>query len=493
MILAPFGVGTIDQALMSVIAVKHSSVRAFGLAGKVVILDEVHSYDSYTGTLIEALIKELLALGSTVIVLSATLRKSVRAGLLGLPADRGRLSSDYPLVTSLYPDGEMKESGALPVSERTICIKHGTDIQEAIDSAIYDAMSCKYVLWIENSVSDAQNAFARFSARCSGIVGVGLLHSRFLGFDRAGKEKEYTALFGKDGWINRKGKGFILVGTQILEQSLDIDADVLYTRIAPADMLFQRIGRLWRHVHPDRDGVPTCHIIHPGIEDVRKDPDVLGVSAAVYSGYVLYRTLCVFSPLESVNTPGDIRMILDSVYEDRNEEQWPRILSLKRNLDRRRRDMIDLSRRSLSKIGVVPDDFATSRYSDMRTRQVMILARIDLDRKSVILYTGEELLLSTNGKLPIERANIALKLEQSMITVPERQCPDICSPKKLLDLLSGYVFVGGGDHGADSSDELVVLLVDDHGRLMDASGNIICGYRYSTNMGYHIIKEVING
>ena len=77
-ILAPFGVGTIDQALMSVINVKHSSLRAFGLAGKVVIIDELHSYDEYTGSLILYLIKLIRKLGGTVIILSATLRNETK-------------------------------------------------------------------------------------------------------------------------------------------------------------------------------------------------------------------------------------------------------------------------------------------------------------------------------------------------------------------------------------------------------------------------------
>lgn len=91
-ILAPFGVGTIDQALMSVMGVKHSSVRTLGLLGKVVILDEVHSYDMYTGTIVDALVKELRELGCTVIVLSATLTQQRR----GMLADQPSPAEAYP-------------------------------------------------------------------------------------------------------------------------------------------------------------------------------------------------------------------------------------------------------------------------------------------------------------------------------------------------------------------------------------------------------------
>src|SRR5713101_4049717 len=99
-LLTPFGVGTIDQALLGIVAAKHFFVRLFGLAGKVVILDEVHTYDLYTGTLVSALVKRLRELHCTVIVLSATLTEKRRRELLGL-SDGRRLSAAYPLVSGM--------------------------------------------------------------------------------------------------------------------------------------------------------------------------------------------------------------------------------------------------------------------------------------------------------------------------------------------------------------------------------------------------------
>ena len=98
-ILAPFAVGTVDQALMSVMDVKHGMVRSFGLAGKVVILDEVHSYDVYTGTILNALVESLRQSACTVILLSATLTARQKAGILRLPAGLD-LNKSYPLVTA---------------------------------------------------------------------------------------------------------------------------------------------------------------------------------------------------------------------------------------------------------------------------------------------------------------------------------------------------------------------------------------------------------
>ncbi|MFB8830509.1 HD domain-containing protein [Azotobacter sp. CWF10] len=112
-LLAPFAVGTLDQALMAAMNVKHGFVRAFGLAGKVVILDEIHTYDAYTGTLLDALVDLLRQLQCTVIVLSATLNRERRGQLL----DCRVASSDYPLITAV-PAGGAPGEVAVPVTDR---------------------------------------------------------------------------------------------------------------------------------------------------------------------------------------------------------------------------------------------------------------------------------------------------------------------------------------------------------------------------------------
>src|SRR5207248_6281763 len=88
-LLAPFGVGTIDQALLAVLQTRHVFVRLFGLAGKCVVLDEVHAYDAYMTTLMERLLRWLAALGCPVMLLSATLPRDKRVKLLRAYAGDG--------------------------------------------------------------------------------------------------------------------------------------------------------------------------------------------------------------------------------------------------------------------------------------------------------------------------------------------------------------------------------------------------------------------
>lgn len=317
-ILAPFAAGTIDQALMAVMNVRHGFVRAFGLAGKVVILDEVHSYDAFTGTIINRLVDELCKIHCTVIILSATLTESQRRTLLAL--DRNiQLSAAYPLVSALGADTAScpEEIACSSESEARVAISCTADSDGLIATVLDRASTGEQVLWIENTVADAQDVFKQLSARSVGMnVDCGLLHSRFIKGDREEKEASWVSLYGKDGIDKRKEKGHILVGTQVLEQSIDIDADYLVSRLCPTDMLLQRIGRLWRHRMNDgcrpAGARRQVTIIAPLCQDAAEKPRQFGKSGAVYSEYVLIRTLEIWSKLTSIVVPDDIRSLIET-------------------------------------------------------------------------------------------------------------------------------------------------------------------------------------
>ena len=180
-LLAPFGVGTIDQSLLGVVAAKHFFVRQFGLAGKVVILDEVHTYDLYTSTLIDALVKRLRELECTVIILSATLTEKRRRELLGLSEDQP-ISATYPLVSGVA--GSLIEQPCTPPPPKSIVVRAFTGDPLAED-VIAQAQRGACVLWIRNTVDEAQETYRGLqSAKFQGGPPVALLHSRFPFFRR---------------------------------------------------------------------------------------------------------------------------------------------------------------------------------------------------------------------------------------------------------------------------------------------------------------------
>jgi CRISPR-associated endonuclease/helicase Cas3 len=319
-LLAPFGVGTIDQALMAVMNVKHGFVRAFGLVGKVVILDEVHTYDAYTGTILDALVSFLRAIGCTVIILSATLSMQRRGAILG--AEVGE--EGYPLVTVMSATGRVTEKTAPVAPGKEVKLSWPKNPEQVINEALSRALEGQQVLWIENTVGEAQQCYLDLAARCADLgLECGLLHSRCTVSDREKKEEYWVSLYGKKGGKRRLECGRILVGTQVLEQSLDIDADFLVTRFAPLDMLLQRMGRLWRHASTPRStsAVREAWILAPELKAAVSSPtSAFGASAWVYSPYVLCRSLETLEGRPCITLPDDIRPLINATYDQRTEE-----------------------------------------------------------------------------------------------------------------------------------------------------------------------------
>lgn len=339
-LLATYGVGTIDQALQGVVAVKHFFVRRFALAGKVVILDEVHSYDIYTGTLITALIRELVNLRCSVIVLSATLTAARRRELLAAAGlQEPDAPANYPLVTV----GEQPQCRHLtpawkprpPVTLRVASITEAQTLSELIDRA----EAGQQVLWIRNTVIEAQAAFRAVSGSIKeGTVRVAILHSRFPFAQRHKAEAVWLRRLGpqaRNRWKRRfdpsasgiapKPRGAILIATQVVEQSVDIDLDFIVSDLAPTDMLLQRIGRLWRHERPERPAaVPEFWIRLP---ELSPEPDAaalklsLGRSARVYAPYVLLRSMEVWRARTTISLPTDIRPLLEATYADPPQDE----------------------------------------------------------------------------------------------------------------------------------------------------------------------------
>lgn len=327
-LLAPFGVGTVDQALLGVVAAKHFFVRHFALAGKVVILDEIHSYDVYTGTLIDKLITTLETLGCTVIILSATLTGRRRSQLLcGWETDLTPSEQPYPLLTGRLENQPIEPVETTPPKSRMVQVDF-MPLDSARDEAI--ALACKggVVLWICNTVGAAQKQFKLLQERCNGEFKLGLLHSRMIFTNREQREQEWMTRLGKES-LSRCGS--ILVSTQVVEQSVDLDADLLITELAPTDMLLQRLGRLWRHERGDRpiDAPRICIIEEEkSLGELREMAPkaiiaALGGKARVYDPYVLLRSLEVWQARTEIAIPEEVRALLEATYLVRDEaDSW---------------------------------------------------------------------------------------------------------------------------------------------------------------------------
>jgi CRISPR-associated helicase Cas3/CRISPR-associated endonuclease Cas3-HD len=309
-LILPFGVGTIDQLLMSILTTRYNFIRTFGLVNKVVILDEVHCYDVYTGKLLDLLIKRLRELDCTVIMLSATLTHKRKEELFGHSL---RKISTYPLISVQDAKGKMKYKSAKKSSTKIVRVRKMHQISTAMQEAIKRANAGQQVLWVCNLVD---KAVAIYNQLKDLVPESAVLHSRFIPSLRGPLEEKWLTRLGKKG---DRSKGCILVTTQVCEQSVDIDADFLITDIAPSDMLLQRIGRLFRFFFLNRKFEPEVWIMTPDLQNITSAKDLrkaFGNTALLYSPFVLYRTYRQWLRRGTIVVPDDIRDILESTYRD---------------------------------------------------------------------------------------------------------------------------------------------------------------------------------
>ncbi|HQE02721.1 MAG TPA: CRISPR-associated helicase Cas3' [Bacillota bacterium] len=331
-LLADFVVGTIDQLLLAALKQKHVMLRHLGLANKVVIIDECHAYDAYMGRYLDMALRWLGRYKVPVIVLSATLPAQKRRAIIDAYLNQDSAAQpftdplsksvpaavqkpdwadnrSYPLIT--YSDGDKVKQTAVPVDcevSRTISILPLAEDQltEKLDELLSDG-GCAGV--IANTVQRAQ-AIANNLRGHFGHSTVRLLHSRFLAPHRSEKEREILAELGKPGPDTRRPSKRILVGTQVLEQSLDIDFDVLVTDLCPMDLLLQRIGRLHRHARSRPDKLKHACCLVMGMEGDEFEPG----AQHIYGAYLLMRTRALLPP--RLTLPQDIPNLVQNVYDD---------------------------------------------------------------------------------------------------------------------------------------------------------------------------------
>jgi CRISPR-associated endonuclease/helicase Cas3 len=309
-LILPFGVGTVDQLLMSILTTRFNFVRTFGLVNKVVVLDEVHCYDVYTGKLLDLLVKRLRELNCTVVMLSATLTQKRKEELFGHNLKK---VGTYPLITVQRADGKMRYKSAKKSSTKIVRVRKMHQIGMALNEAVKRANAGQQVLWVCNLVDKA----VAIHNQLKGMVPESAtLHSRFIPSLRRPLEEKWLTRLGKKG---DRSKGCILVTTQVCEQSVDIDADFLITDIAPSDMLLQRIGRLHRHPFSNRPCDPEVWIMTPDLQNITSAKELraaFGNTALLYSPFVLYRTYRQWLRRGIISVPDDIRDILENTYRD---------------------------------------------------------------------------------------------------------------------------------------------------------------------------------
>ncbi len=332
--LGSMSVATVDQILMGVLGIKHQFVRSFGTRKSVLILDEIHSFDAYMYGLIEKVLKGQHDSFSSVILLSATL--PINQKRLLLDTYQGEVISDaYPLITQVDLEGkttvfELEQKTEQKIIQNEVWISpnqlpDNKQCQQLIDWANAGAM----VAVICNTVKDAQLLYSLISTKTD--RNVDLFHARYAVADRQRTEREILNKYGK----HAKRGGSLLIATQVIEQSLDLDFDVIVSQIAPIEFLMQRMGRLWRHerlasqvdLFPRTKAIkePLFITLSPALKNVEDNfATAYAGSGFVYKNIrVLYRTQKYLEHNAQMSFPLCYREAINHIHEDESYPDEP--------------------------------------------------------------------------------------------------------------------------------------------------------------------------
>lgn len=320
--LADFVTATVDQMLMLALKRKHVMLLHLGLSEKVVIIDEVHAYDAYMNEYLEMALQWLGSYKTPVILLSATLPSARRMSLirayLGIKKsdDSFEKEQGYPLLT--WTDGKDIHQRRLSYdgAHKTVSVrKCADDDVVSIAKNVTENGGCVGV--IVNTVRRAQ----MFAELLQDNAKVLLYHAQFVLPDRAKKEKQLVDLVGKNSTPESRS-GLVVVGTQVLEQSLDIDFDMLITDMCPMDLLLQRMGRLHRHergVRPDTAQTPVCYVITDEYTNMES------ASRKIYSHWLINKTADTLP--DSITLPDDISPLVQEVYSATSDECYDKYIN----------------------------------------------------------------------------------------------------------------------------------------------------------------------
>lgn len=439
-LLSPFGVGTVDQSLLCVLQTRHWFVRSFGLAGKVVIFDEVHAYDAYMGAIFERLLHWLAELDCTVIILSATLPEARRKALARAYSGREDAETTrYPRLTLAqprrYPDSE---AGCPPLClavpmERTheVSIEFASTHLNPLAATLNRSLEgggCAAVVC--NTVDRAIEVFKHMRDHLSETECL-LFHARTLRMWRRQIEQDVLRKFGKRQGGERV-KSFnpyrparaVLVATQVIEQSLDLDFDLMVSEIAPIDLILQRAGRLHRHLRQRPPGLESPRlIVLCDAETSGPPPTSFGKGTeSVYDRYVLLRTWRLLRERGKIDVPSEVEPLVEAVYGSSPtpaDERWDKALKVaKDKMEFSRRESEEAARKMLvcgprNPVDLV-EEFneqlieendpkvhravrAATREGEPSVTVVMLPAGTDLDRQTTILQVRE--MLDRSAKL----------------------------------------------------------------------------------------------
>ena len=446
-LLANVGVGTIDQVLLATLPKKHQPLRLLGLFRKVLILDEIHSADPYMFELLKSVLKVHLHQGGYAILLTATLNQEKRESLAKLWTQTGEKSTEKLIYSEAFPLATQIIAGENQVIEtplaspqrltRSVKVDFIHTIDGVTDYLVNQLQNGHCAVWVRNTVQDAIDAYhlmLDIGIKSDDIL---LFHSRFTQLDRGKIEAQVLETFGKTS-TSAKRRGKLLIATQVFQESLDADADIMVSDLCPIDYLIQRAGRLHRHKRnangnrteiSDTRPLPVLKILAPLFDN---NPDSNWYSQLFPTAQYVYRhvgqlwlTMKILQHKGGIKLPQDARELIESVYSSASQDQIPEQLEQASMIE----NSANQVRRSRGKTNIIQwekgyhtdsglwaldknnNDEISSRLQEIPTEEIVVLIEL-------------------NGKLDFYAHKENFPIEQSIIKISEKKASKL---KKLDD------------------------------------------------------------
>jgi CRISPR-associated endonuclease/helicase Cas3 len=427
-----WAVGTIDQALMAVLTSRYNALRLFGLAGKTVIVDEVHACDPYMQGLLLQLLRWLGSFGAPVVLLSATLTGRAAAALVTAyleGAGHRRRARHFPgrAVAPGYPGWLYADAAAgtvtnvpvplppakpLKVSAREISSCPGPGGRAAADrgpalrselAPLVRSGGCALVIC--TTVDEAQQTFCQLRDWFGELSADGvtppeleLLHARYPAWQREQISRRVMDRYGKNEKDSRP-RAAVLVATAIVEQSLDLDFDLIVSDLAPIALLLQRAGRCWRHEILRKirrpawaTGPRLAVLVPPGGP---RAPQLFGSWKAVYDESLLTGTYRLLADRGEVRIPEDVQDLVDAVYTDESL-----VTGIETAVAARIGD--EIARSELARLVAIPAPSAIDSLAELTTSDVdpeLLATRFDADSVRAL-----PVFVSDDGRQWLDRA-----------------------------------------------------------------------------------------
>lgn len=385
-LLAPVAIGTVDQVMMAALPYKHQTLRLLGLHNKTLIVDEIHAADSFMLQILYSLLEIHMRQGGSAILLSATLSMQQREQLAQcwqVEPEPITINCDkFPLATqvSCYGQTVEKPIDSRKQAEKSLPVKFIHSVDDCIELLLEAHRRGECAVWVRNSVDDAFKAFNLLQQALGSNESLLLFHSRFVLADRQHKEQQVLEVFGKHATAeSRVGK--ILVSSQVFQESIDADCDLMLSDICPIDDLIQRAGRNRRHTR-DANGVyqantpdqrpPATLYVHAPEWDLEPQKDWLEKdfrnTSYVYRNHgQLWLGMKVLQECDGIFMPRDARRLIEGVYSEEAKDHIPdNLLNSHLLVAGQDRQKINQANHQLLnwQLGFVPDSAANNAWLD---------------------------------------------------------------------------------------------------------------------------------